>query len=102
MEYCFQVGGTDTETPQLCRTILFNKPVSDIETINDLDHDVVNLFRCIQEDAEHLARMVMVTPFSREKYEDKEIIENEIIGEIIHVKEKRIIQKEKSVNGVMG
>lgn len=50
--------------------VLFNKPVSDIETINDLDHDVVNLFRCIQEDAEHLARMVMVTPFSREKYED--------------------------------
>lgn len=32
----------------------------------------------------------------------KEIIENEIIGEIIHVKEKRIIQNEKSVNGVMG
>lgn len=32
--------------------VLFNKPVSDIKTINDLDHDVVNLFRCIQEDAE--------------------------------------------------
>ena len=24
--------------------VLFNKPVSDIETINDLAHDVVNLF----------------------------------------------------------
>lgn len=32
----------------------------------------------------------------------KEIIENEIVGEIVHVKEKRIIQKEKSVNGIMG
>ena len=50
--------------------VLFSKPPSDIETVNDLDHDVVNLFRCIQEDAEHLARMVMTTPFSREKYED--------------------------------
>lgn len=50
--------------------VLFNKPVSDIETINDLDHDVVNIFRCIQEDADRLARMVMTTPFSREKYED--------------------------------
>ena len=50
--------------------VLFNKPVSDIETINDLDHDVVNLFRCIQEDADRLARMVTTTPFSREKYED--------------------------------
>ena len=36
----------------------------------DLDHDVVNLFRCIQEDADRLAAMVMTTPFSREKYED--------------------------------
>lgn len=50
--------------------VLFNKPVSDIETINDLAHDVVNLFRCIQEDAARLAAMVMTTPFSREKYED--------------------------------
>ena len=50
--------------------VLFNKPVSDIETINDLDHDVVNLFRCIQEDADRLSGMVMTTPFSREKYED--------------------------------
>lgn len=35
--------------------VLFNKPASDIETINDLDSDVVNLFRCIQKDAERLA-----------------------------------------------
>ena len=49
--------------------VLFNKPVSDIETINDLDHDVVNLFRCIQKDSERLARLVMTTPFSREEYE---------------------------------
>ena len=64
--------------------VLFNKPVSDIETINDLDHDVVNLFRCIQEDAEHLSRMVMVTPFSREKYEDtykKDMSENTLPDE---------------------
>ena len=50
--------------------VLFNKPVSDIETINDLDHDVVNLFRCIQEDAERLARMVMTTPFGRGTYSE--------------------------------
>lgn len=50
--------------------LLFNKVPSDIETVNDLDRDVVNLFRCIQEDSERLARMVMTTPFSREKYED--------------------------------
>lgn len=49
--------------------VLFNKPVSDIETVNDLDSDVANLFRCIQKDSERLARLVMTTPFSREEYE---------------------------------
>lgn len=49
--------------------VLFSKPVSDIETINDLDSDVTNLFRCIQKDSERLARIVMTTPFSREEYD---------------------------------
>ena len=50
--------------------VLFNKQPSDIETINDLDYDVVNLFQCIQEDAEKLARMVMTTPYSRQMYDE--------------------------------
>lgn len=49
--------------------LIFNKPVSDIETINDLDSDVANLFSCIQQDSERLARLVMTTPYSREIYE---------------------------------
>ena len=49
--------------------VLFNKPISNIETVNDLDSNVVNLFRCIQVDPERLARMVMITPFSREIYD---------------------------------
>lgn len=49
--------------------VLFSKPPSRIETINDLDGEVVNLFRCIQEDSEHLARLVMTTPYSREMYD---------------------------------
>lgn len=49
--------------------VLFNKQLSDIETVNDLDSDVVNLFHCIQKDSQNLARMVMSTPFSREVYE---------------------------------
>lgn len=64
--------------------LLFNKPPSDIETINDLDSEVVILFLCIQEDAEKLARMIMTTPFSREMYESAFEFEdfiNEVIGE---------------------
>lgn len=51
--------------------LLFNKPPSDIETVNDLDHEVVNLFRCIQMDSERLARLVMTTPYSREVYDSQ-------------------------------
>ncbi len=64
--------------------VLFNKPTSNIETINDLDSDVVNLFLCIQEAPEKLARLVMTTPFSREMYDSAFDFENficEVIGE---------------------
>lgn len=64
--------------------VLFNKTPSDIETVNDIDNDVVNLFLCIQEDSERLARMVMTTPFSREMYDSAFDFENfitEVIGE---------------------
>lgn len=50
--------------------VLFNKPISAIETVNDLDYDVVNLFRCIREDSEKLARLVAATPYSRSEYDD--------------------------------
>ena len=49
--------------------LLFNKTPSDIETVNDLDCEVTNLFGCIQKDSERLARLVMTTPFSREEYD---------------------------------
>ena len=49
--------------------VLFNKPRSNIETVNDLDGDVVNLFECIRRDPEKLGRMVYYTPYSRLEYE---------------------------------
>lgn len=51
--------------------VLFKKKPSDIETVNDLDSDVTNLFNCIKTDSEYLARLVMVTPFSREVYDNQ-------------------------------
>ena len=50
--------------------VFFSKPYSDIETINDLDSDITNLFKCIQTESDYLARLVMTTPFSREVYDD--------------------------------
>lgn len=50
--------------------VFFKKEPSDIEMINDLDNDVTNLFWCIQQDPEKLARLVMTTPYSRQIYDD--------------------------------
>lgn len=49
--------------------VLFNKPRSNIETVNDLDCNVVNLFECIRENPEKLAGMIYMTPYAREVYE---------------------------------
>jgi len=48
--------------------VFFNKSPSPLETINDLDGDVVNLFRVIRDQPEELARLVKWTPYSREEY----------------------------------
>lgn len=49
--------------------IFFRKKPSAIETINDLDNNVVNLFRCIRKDAARLAKLVAGTPYSRKEHE---------------------------------
>jgi len=49
--------------------VLFNKPRSNIETVNDLNGDVVNLFRWIREDPEKLAQQVFLMPYARDVYE---------------------------------
>jgi len=48
--------------------VFFRKAPSPIETINDLDEDVVNLFRVVRENAEPLIRTVTYTPYSRQEY----------------------------------
>lgn len=50
--------------------VLFNKSRSNIETVNDLDGNVVNLFECIRKDPERLAREIYLTPYARQVYDD--------------------------------
>jgi DNA adenine methylase len=48
--------------------VFFRKQPSKVETINDIDNNVVNLFRVIREQSEELAAMIEMTPWSREEY----------------------------------
>ncbi|CBH21667.1 Phage modification methylase [Acetoanaerobium sticklandii] len=50
--------------------VLFNKKISAIETVNDLDDEVVNLFNCIKKDSDRLARLISLTPYSRKEYDN--------------------------------
>lgn len=48
--------------------VFFKKPRSHIETINDIDNDVINLFRVIRENPLELARLIRFTPWARMEY----------------------------------
>ncbi len=50
--------------------VLFNKPRSNIETVNDLDGNVVNLFEWIKKDPERLAHEIYYTPYARQVYDE--------------------------------
>ena len=46
-------------------TVFFNKRPARIETLNDLDGNVVNYFKVVREQPEELGRMLKLTPFAR-------------------------------------
>ncbi len=51
-------------------SVLLRKPRSYAEILNDIDHDVVNLFKVLRDDdsAARLVRLVQLTPFAREEF----------------------------------
>ncbi len=49
--------------------VFFEKNRAPIETVNDLDGEIVNLFRVIREQPQELAAAVAMTPYSREEYD---------------------------------
>lgn len=49
--------------------VFFNKPAAGIETINDLDGNVVNLFKVIRDYPQRLANVIELTPWAREEYQ---------------------------------
>ncbi|WP_025720246.1 DNA adenine methylase [Paenibacillus sp. 1-18] len=48
--------------------VLFNKNRSTLETVNDLDGEVSNLFQIIRDQPDELARLIHWTPYARAEY----------------------------------
>lgn len=51
-------------------SVLLRKPRSYGEVYNDLDGEIVNLFRVVRQDGEKLAQLLHLTPFSRDEYRE--------------------------------
>jgi len=49
--------------------VFFNKPPSPVETINDMDGDVVNFFRVCRDRPDKLAEALRLTPWARDERE---------------------------------
>jgi len=49
--------------------VLFSKTPSPIETVNDLDENVTNLFRLVRDFPKELSRRISETPYSRQEYD---------------------------------
>ena len=50
--------------------VLFNKPPSAIETVNDIDGDITNFFKVLREQPDALAEAISLTPYSRDVFND--------------------------------
>jgi DNA adenine methylase len=50
--------------------VFFSKAPCNTEVINDLDGDIVNLFKCIRDYPEELAKLIELTPYSRQEYKE--------------------------------
>lgn len=48
--------------------VLFAKKRSHIETVNDLDEEIVNFFRVLRDRKEELKQAILLTPFARSEY----------------------------------
>lgn len=49
-------------------SVLLQKKTSPVETINDIDGEVVNYFEVLREHPDELVRALQLTPYSREEY----------------------------------
>lgn len=77
-----------TETFGGAASVLLRKPRSYAEIYNDMDHDIVNLFRVAREDGQSLVQALRLTPFSRDEFNGS----YEISGDPLEMARRTIIR----------
>jgi len=62
IDYCEPFGGS--------ASVLLQKPLSDIESYNDLDGELVNFWQVLRTDTESLIRQIDLTPYSEQEWRE--------------------------------
>lgn len=57
--------------------VFFNKDKAIVETINDIDGRLINMFKQMRDNKQELIEKVSLTPFSRAEYEQSKVISND-------------------------
>lgn len=76
--------------------VLFNKSVSKVETVNDLDSRVYNFFEICRTRPEELATAIMLTPMSRKEHQ----MSNEPNQDPLESARRFLVQSWQSIGGI--
>ena len=78
--------------------VLLSKPPSILETYNDLDSRLVTFFRVLRERPNELARVLELTPFSREEYRES----HSPAGDELETARRFFVSQWQSIGGANG
>ncbi len=81
-------------------SLTFSKKIAPIEVVNDIDSDVVNLFRQIRDNHEELCKLVSLTPYSRGELNSSRI-SNRSDSDLERAR-KFLVQSMMAINGAFG
>lgn len=76
------------------------KPPAPIEVINDVDNEIINVFKQLRENHTELCRMLQLTPYARYEFENAKVI-NENDSDLEKAR-KFLIKAMMAINGIMG
>ncbi len=76
------------------------KPPAPIEVINDIDNEIINVFKQLRENSVELCQMLELTPYARKEFENARK-DNPIDSEIEKAR-KFLIKAMMAINGVFG